>query len=1052
MYHCHIHFYFTGCRRHIFDVIKQMPVPELFSYDFSESDEPEKELISDADMILANLQGMDAGNILQMLVLEKKKNAGLILLADQGQLRFCEKNISEAEDIWMMPMSEEEMRFRFRRWQISCKAATDAWQTSHFLDATINSSPNLIWYKTKDGIHEKVNDSFCRTVNKTKQQVEGRGHAYIWNVEHDDPACIESENEVMRRHETCISNEIIQSGDGQKLLTTYKSPLYDLDGSVMGTVGIAVDVTQERSYEQELLKQNQMLETIFSTTECGVMCHTTDGSQILSINRAALRILGYESQSEMITDGFNMVAQSVVDEDKPKLRDAIQSLNKVGDSTSVEYRVQHKNDKILHIMGNIKLMEKNGERYYQRFLLDCTVQKLREKEESEKKDLEIEYREKLFDIFSSYLASNMDDVYMMLNEDLNTVEYISPNVERVLGVSAESVRKDLKQLGSAKYLTESRLELEDLKRLKPGAESITRETERINPKTGERKYFREIIYCVTIQYVNKFIVYISDRTRERKNQNVLAEALDMAKVANKAKSAFLSNVSHDIRTPMNVITGLTALLKEEADQPKRVIEYAQRISAASQHLLGLINDVLDMNKIESGQTTLSITELDLAEVVNDVNTIIRPQAKAKKQTFEIFTSSLTYEHLLGDKLRINQILINILSNAIKYTHVGGKIIMRVDELPQINKKYSQIQFSITDNGQGMSEEYQKVIFNPFTREQESTMNQVQGTGLGMAITKSLVDLMKGSIQVESCLGKGSTFTVKLELRIREKEKSVDPEFWRKNGLGRMIVVDDDREICKNVVKIMSGTSVITEFATDGPTAIDMIHQAREDGNSFDLILLDWKMPGMNGLETARLIRKEYSDKIPILLFTAYDWEEIKEGALEVGIDHFLPKPFFMSNFRDSVERIMGQSLKPVSSLKNDSSINGMHILVVDDIEINRMILLKILEKLGATCDTAENGQDALKKFENSKPGEYDIILMDIQMPIMNGYEATTAIRASAHPSAKHIAVIAMTANAFIDDVQAALEAGMDAHIAKPIVVDTLKSTIKEVMRIKKEER
>lgn len=1047
MYHCHIHFYFTGRRRELFEAVKKMPPPESFSYDFSESDEPEEELISGADMILANLQGMDAGSVLQMLVSGKKKNTGLILLAEQGQLRFCEAGISEAEDIWIMPMSIEEMQFRFQKWQASCKKDKDAWQTSQFLEAAINASPNLIWYKTKNGIHEKVNDSFCRTVHKTKEQVEGRDHAYIWNVEHDDPACIASEDEVMLWRETCVSDETIQTGDGSRLLTTYKSPLYDLDGSVMGTVGLGVDITQERAYEQELLRKNQMLETIFASSECGLMCHTTDGLQILSINQAALKILGYESSADLMADGFDMVAQSVAEEDKPKLREAIQKIKKVGDSSSVEYQVCHKNGDILHIMSNIKLLEKDGELYYQRFLLDCTDQRLREKEESLKKDKEIEYREKLFEIFSSYLSINMDDVFMMLNEKLDALEYISPNVERVLGVSKESALRDLKLLGRARYLSETDFDYEAWKRLKPGSASITMETERFNQKTGEQKYFREIIYCVTIQNVNKFIVYISDRTRERKNQNALAEALEMAKVANKAKSAFLSSVSHDIRTPMNVIMGLVTLLKDESDQPERVVEYTQRISAASQHLLGLINDVLDMNKIESGQTTLSISELDLAEVISDLNTIIRPQARAKKQTFEIFSSALTNEHLLGDKLRINQILINILSNAIKYTHEGGRITMHVEELPQINEKYSWIQFTIRDNGQGMSEEYQKVIFNPFTREQESTINQVQGTGLGMAITKNLVDLMNGSIQVESSIGKGSTFIVKLELRIQEKE-TLDPEFWKKNGLFRMIIADDDEDICKNVVRAMSGTSVTTEYVTDGHSVIARIRQARESGNPYDLILLDWKMPGLDGLETARLIRKNYPDKIPILFFTAYDWEEIKDGALEVGVDHFLPKPFFMSNFRDAVERIMGKSLNSVSSLKNDSAIDGKNILVVDDIEINRMILVKIMEKLGAVCDIAENGQAALEKFINSKPGDYDIILMDIQMPIMNGYEATRAIRVSGHPCAKSVAIIAMTANAFIDDVQNALEAGMDAHIAKPVVVECLKSTIGEVMRMK----
>ena len=1048
MYHCHIHFYFTGRPCNVFEAIKKMSPPEHFSYEFSHSDTPLKKSAADADVIFANLLETDAISTVHMLAVSKRKEAELILLAEQDQLSSCENGLSGIRDIWLMPMSQAVLDFRLLKWQEDYKKGKDFWETRHFLDAVLDSSPNLVWFKTKDGIHEKVNDSFCRTVHKTKAQAEGRRHAYIWDVDEDDPACIESECEVMLSKKTCVSQENIDTREGLKHLTTYKSPLYDLDGSVMGTVGLGIDITRERAYEQEVMKRDQMLETIFNTTECGVMCHTTDGSQILSINQAALRILGYQSQQEMLDDGFDMIAGSVMYEDRSKLLDTIRALKTVGDNATVEYRVQHSSGKILHVMGNIKLLERNGIPFYQRFLLDCTAQKIREKKEWEKKDLEIEYQEKLFDIFSTYLASNTDDVYMMLDKNAQIAEYISPNVERVLGVSMEEVEKDLKKFGQARYLTGKPLTYEDLEKLEPGSESVEMETERINPRTGEQKYFRENIYCVTIQNVQKLIVYISDRTKERKIQDALVEALDMAKVANKAKSAFLSSVSHDIRTPMNAIMGLTELLKDEAGNPAQVIEYTQKIHAASQHLLGLINDVLDMNKIESGNTTLNISGFSLAEVIDDLNTIIRPQAKAKKQTFEIYTAALTFENLLGDKLRINQILINILSNAVKYTQNGGRIIMKVEELPQVNENYSQIQFTVSDNGMGMSEEYLRQIFNPFTRENSSTINKIQGTGLGMAITKSLVDLMNGSIQVQSKPGAGSTFTLKLELRISDEARSEDWNFWRKNGISRMLVVDDEEDICKNIIHTMSGTGVITQFATDGQTTVDMVFRARENKRPYDLILLDWKMPGMDGMETARQIRDNYHDDIPIMIFTAHDWEEIKEEALGIGISHFLLKPFFMSNFKEAVLRIMGDRSNVLPQV-GETVLKGKHILVVDDIEINRMILTKILDKLEATCDTAENGQEAVQKFEGSKPGEYDIIFMDIQMPVMDGYEATKKIRASSHPSAKQAAIIAMTANAFNDDVTKALESGMDAHIAKPVVVDQLKTTVSEVLQRKR---
>jgi len=530
--------------------------------------------------------------------------------------------------------------------------------------------------------------------------------------------------------------------------------------------------------------------------------------------------------------------------------------------------------------------------------------------------------------------------------------------------------------------------------------------------------------------------------KEQEQKEILKDALHMAQAASEAKTSFLSSVSHDIRTPMNAIIGFLALMKDEAENPDMVRQYIQRIDAASKHLLGLINDVLDMNKIESGSTTLNLAEMNLAEVIEEINTIIRPQAKAKNQTFDIFASHLNFEHLVGDKMRINQILINLLSNSVKYTPENGHIEMRVEELPQVVNNYSRIRFTVSDNGRGMSEDYLKVIFDPFTREETKASREIQGTGLGMAITKNLVDLMGGAIHVESRLGEGSTFTVELELHIQEKED--DPGFWNEHKVSRMIVTDDDEEVCHGIVRAMSRAGVETDYATDGETAVRMMREHREAGNPYDLILLDWKMPALDGLETARLIRKNYSEKIPILLLTAYDWSDIEAEAVEIGIDHFLPKPFFMSTFKGAVRRIMDGHRNNEVGGQSDV-VRDKHILVVDDVEINRIILVEILSALGAVCDEAENGQEAVETFEKSQPGDYDLILMDVQMPVMDGYAASRAIRSSSHPSAQTVPIIAITANAFVDDVRDAIDSGMDAHIAKPIQVDNMKSTIQQVL-------
>ena len=357
MYTCRLHIYFAGHPSHTFDVIKKMPSLENFTHIFSESDEASASLSQKADVIIGDLSHMDMASSLQTLLSNRRAETQIILLADKKQMQILcsDPALKDITDIWIMPMSDEELRFRFLRWQQTCKMSRDLWETSQFLEATINNVPNLIWYKDMDGVHEKVNDSFCRTVNKTKQQVQGRRHAYIWDVEEDDPSCIESEHHVMSTRQTLVSEETIKAGEETRTLMTYKSPLYNCDGTVMGTVGVGVDVTQERIYEQEIIRKNQTLETILATIDCGVMNHSLKDSRIININRAALKILGYETLNEMMADGFDLIAASVVREDQERLRDSIRTLKKPGDTVNAEYRVQHKNGDILHIMGNIKL-------------------------------------------------------------------------------------------------------------------------------------------------------------------------------------------------------------------------------------------------------------------------------------------------------------------------------------------------------------------------------------------------------------------------------------------------------------------------------------------------------------------------------------------------------------------------------------------------------------------------------------------------------------------------------------------------------------------------
>ena len=531
------------------------------------------------------------------------------------------------------------------------------------------------------------------------------------------------------------------------------------------------------------------------------------------------------------------------------------------------------------------------------------------------------------------------------------------------------------------------------------------------------------------------------------SQKAAEQAFRIAEEANRAKSSFLSNMSHDIRTPMNAIVGFSALLARDADNPEKVREYTRKITSSSQHLLGLINDILDISKIEAGKTTLNLSNENMVDLIENIDAIIRPQMKAKGHTFDVYSLELKHEHVVMDKLRLNQILLNLLSNAVKYTPEGGQVTLTVQELPQHAKQLAHYRFIVADNGYGMSREYQQKLFQAFTREEDSVTNKIQGTGLGMAITKNLLDLMGGAITVESEKGKGSTFTVDLELHIGEE--AIDQDFWYKHNITRMLVVDDEEVICQNIRLTMEGTGVTVDYTLDGRSALERVAQAGAE--PYDIILMDWKMPGMDGVETARRIRAGTEGKSPILVLTSYDWPEIEEAARSAGVDTFMPKPFFLTSFRQKVDSVLnGGGESPAESGQDHSEeqqsiLHGMRILVAEDNEINAEILGELLDMVGATCDVYENGEQVVQAFARSTPGQYHLILMDVQMPVMNGYEAAQAIRELRHPLALTIPIIAMTANAFAEDIRDALEAGMNAHAAKPIDMAVLEQTVRAVI-------
>ncbi len=541
--------------------------------------------------------------------------------------------------------------------------------------------------------------------------------------------------------------------------------------------------------------------------------------------------------------------------------------------------------------------------------------------------------------------------------------------------------------------------------------------------------------CIALYYMNwrQQDKLRREQEAERKLHNQqLAEALRAAQIASESKTTFLSNMSHDIRTPMNAVLGFTALLAKDAENPAKVREYTRKITASGQHLLSLINDILDISKIESGKVVLNFEKFSLNDVISSVDAIIQPMAKARGQEFHLEVTGIRHEYLVGDETRINQVLINLLSNAVKYTPEGGRIWLRIIGLKQRSSQYEHIRVEVEDNGYGMTPEYLETIFDAFTRAENSTTNKVQGTGLGMAITKSIVELMGGTIEVFSEVDRGSLFRVDLELRVHEED--ADRQFWARRGISHALVVGS-REGREDVLALMEDTGVEVDAAGSADEALERLR-----GGDCQLVLLDWEDCGP---QAAKALREALPGSAPLVILAEFDAEGLEE-VLQLGCTDVLTKPFFVSALRAKIEGLGdepdgGRGPEP----EETGSLEGMRFLAAEDNEINAEILTELLEIEGASCEIAANGQLAVERFRCSEPGEFDAILMDVQMPVMNGHEAAKAIRAMEREDAGRIPIIAMTANAFAEDEKAALGAGMDAHVPKPLSMELLKKVIKQ---------
>ncbi|MBD5384314.1 MAG: response regulator [Ruminococcaceae bacterium] len=533
--------------------------------------------------------------------------------------------------------------------------------------------------------------------------------------------------------------------------------------------------------------------------------------------------------------------------------------------------------------------------------------------------------------------------------------------------------------------------------------------------------------------------------KEQEQKNVLSEALAQAQYANNAKTTFLNNMSHDIRTPMNAIIGFTSLAVTHIDNKEQIRDYLSKIMTSGNHLLSLINDVLDMSRIESGKVKIEEKETSLPEVMHDLKTIVQADVKSKQLEFYIDTLDVTNETIICDKLRLNQVLLNILSNAMKYTKPGGMVSVRVIQTAEVSEGYAAYEFKVKDTGIGMSSEFLKHVFEPFEREQTSTVSGIQGTGLGLAITKNIVDMMGGTITVESEEGKGSEFTV--TFRFRVADDSMESQRLEQLADLRALVVDDDVNTCVSVSKMLSAIGMHPDWTTLGNEAVIRTEFALEQNEPYSAYIIDWLMPDMNGIELVRRIRRVIGDITPIIILTAYDWSDIEEEAREAGVTAFCSKPIFLSELRSVLAApYMDRESPDETTDTSESRFDGRKLLLVEDNPLNQEIAQTILETAGFAIDTADDGSVAVERIKEMPADTYDLILMDVQMPIMNGYQATRAIRALDDPAKAAIPIVAMTANAFEEDRKEAMDSGMNGYVAKPINIEKLMETLEEILK------
>ncbi|MGN0639223.1 MAG: response regulator [Huintestinicola sp.] len=657
---------------------------------------------------------------------------------------------------------------------------------------------------------------------------------------------------------------------------------------------------------------------------------------------------------------------------------------------------------------------------------------------SRRSEVRLTSRERIINV----LSTNSQGVYILADDATGKCTFISKSIKDMLGVPpADFLGRPMKALLDMFR----RQELEQA--LREWDNRTVLESGRFlfcNEKSNTVKYLRIRVFP---SQNGETVMAVLDETADAKREQVLEDAVNMARSANQAKSSFLSNMSHDIRTPMNAIIGYTTLAIANSEDTEKVRDYMEKILSSGNHLLSLINDILDMSRIESGKIQLDETEANLSDMLHDIKTIISGQVNAKQLELYMDVIDVTDEDVFCDKTRINQVLLNLISNAVKFTPPGGAVSVRITQIHNAPEGMGLYEIRVKDTGIGMSAEFAEHIFEPFERERTSTVSRIQGTGLGMAISKNIIDMMGGSIEVYTEQGKGTEFVIRLTLRL-QSETAAAENITELEGL-KALVVDDDFNTCDSVTKMLMQVGMRSEWTIFGKEAVLRAKQSIEINDAFNAYIIDWRLPDMNGIEVVRQIRS-LGDDTPIIILTAYDRAEIEAEATAAGATAFCSKPMFMSDLRKALMNALGGQKKReeniLPSFDNTDDFKDKRLLLVEDNELNREIAYEILKEYGFSIDTAENGQEALDKVSASKAGDYDLVLMDIQMPILDGYEATRRIRALENKELASIPIIAMTANAFDEDRKAAAECGMNGFISKPVNMQEVIGALRNVFR------